>query len=114
MTINERLFAILDERHIKDIDLARHLKRPASSISNWRLRGTNPPSELIALICEFLEISINYLLTGEEAPDLPEDEQELLKAFRAANKTTQDNIRMILRLPEKERSSNLEQEVKIS
>lgn len=114
MTICERMFRIIDERGIKDVELSRYLKKTNSTISNWRVRGSNPPSELIIPICEFLGISIHYLLTGEEAPDLPEEEQELLKAFRSANETTQDNIRMILRLPEKERSSNLEQEVKIS
>lgn len=114
MTINERMFEIMAQKNIKDIELARCIDKSKSVISSWRIRGANPPADCIVQICELLKISPYYLLTGEEAPDLPEEEQELLKAFRSANETTQDNIRMILRLPEKERSSNLEQEVKIS
>lgn len=114
MTINERMFGIMAQKGIRDIELVRKINKTTSLISSWRVRGTNPPADCIIQICELLQVSPHYLLTGEEAPDLPEEEQELLKAFRSANETTQDNIRMILRLPEKERSSNLEQKVKIS
>ena len=113
MTINERLFAILEQRNIKDVEIARYLKRPASSISNWRLRGTNPPSELIMLICEFLEISPYYLLTGKEDPETISD-LDVLEAFRKAKPETQQIIRKILDIPEEPKLSESVNGKKIS
>ena len=114
MTIGERMFTIMKQKGIKNIELAECLDKNTSSISTWQTKKTDPQAKYIIRICELLQVSPHYLLTGEEAPNLPEEEQELLKAFRSANETTQNNIRMILRLPEKERLSNLEQESKIS
>lgn len=62
MTINQRLFQILDERGIKQADLAKALNIRTSVIGNWKTRGTDPPAEYILHICEFLRISVYELL----------------------------------------------------
>lgn len=104
MTINERMFAIMAEKGIKDIELVRHLKKTTSLISAWRTRGTNPPSEYITQICELLQVSPHYLLTGEESPGMTQEDQKLITAFRSADPGTQNNVRKLLDLPQKEKS----------
>lgn len=99
MTINERMFAIMATKGIKDIELVRHLKKTTSLISAWRTRGTNPPAEYIIRICELLEVSPYYLLTGKEDPGTIPD-LDVLEAFRAADPATQKIIRKILDIPE--------------
>ena len=73
MTINERLFSTLDERGLR-----------ASGL--WKQRGTDPPAKYIAPICEYLDCSLEYLLTGEEtkkepAPGISENGREMLTLY---------------------------------
>lgn len=70
MNINKRLFQILDQKGIKSTELAGYLNIRKSVISNWKTRGTNPPSELIVPICEFLKIDVIFFLTGKNNPNL--------------------------------------------
>lgn len=92
MTINERLFIILDEKGLKDIDLAKKIGKNKSVISTWRSRGTNPPVETIVSICELLQISVEELLTGESGDTLTPEEQALLAAYRRSDERGKRNI----------------------
>ena len=62
MTINEKLFKLLEEKHIKQAELAAALNIRTSVIGNWKTRGTNPPAEYITHICDFLEIPVSELI----------------------------------------------------
>ena len=83
MTINNRLFCIMEEKNIKQSDLSSYLGISKSVITNWKKRGSNPPAELLVNICELLDISIEYLLTGkEEQQQFNTNESELLELFK--------------------------------
>ena len=62
MTINQRIFNIIEEKQLKQADLARILGVRTSVIASWKTRGSNPPIEYATQICEFLNISIYDLL----------------------------------------------------
>lgn len=66
MSINKRLFNILQELGISNTDLAKGTGIKANTISDWKTKGTNPSSDKIYRICEFLNISTDYLLEGIE------------------------------------------------
>ncbi len=66
MSINERLFSILEERHISQKDFASAIGTNSRNISSWRTRGSDPPAELICKIADFFGVSVEWLLTGEE------------------------------------------------
>lgn len=104
MTINERMFAVMAEKGIKDIQLCKHLNKATSVVSNWKTRKNDPPAEYLIPICEFLGISLQYLLTGEESPGMTREDQKLIAAFRSADPGTQSSIRKLLDIPEKEKS----------
>lgn len=82
MTISERMFLIIDQKKLKTIDLARKLEIKQSVISNWKKRNTNPPIEYALVICDFLRISIEELITGIPKDNLTLEEQELLESYR--------------------------------
>lgn len=84
MTICERIFDMIDKKGLKSADLARLLNIKQSVLSNWRKRNTNPPIEYALAICEFLEISIEELITGIPGENLNTEEQELVDAYRRA------------------------------
>lgn len=92
MTICERIFSIIDNKGLKTVDLARKLDIKQSVISNWRKRNTNPPMEYSLVICEFLGISIEELITGIPGNTITEEERELIEAYRRAGTTAKTAI----------------------
>jgi len=84
MTICERIFEIMELKQLKPAELAKKLKIQQSVLSNWKKRNTNPPVEYTVVICEFLEVSLHYLLTGKEENDLTPEELKILEAYRTA------------------------------
>lgn len=67
MSISERMFKLLEEKNKKSVDLATTLNVGTGQISTWKKRNTDPPAKYISKICEFLEVSYEYLLTGKES-----------------------------------------------
>lgn len=102
MTICERLFETIDKKALKTADLARVLNIKQSVISNWRKRNTNPPIEYALVICDFLGITIEELITGNPGPELTIEEQKLVNAYREADPKMQAATRKLLDLPEPE------------
>ena len=66
MSILERIFSELEKQNIKPIRLCEHLGISTALLSTWKKRGTEPKAKYIKPIAEFLGVSENYLLTGEE------------------------------------------------
>lgn len=62
MKIIEIIFEKMNEKGIKQQELADKLGIRKSVVSSWKKRNTNPPLEYIVQICELLEISPNELL----------------------------------------------------
>lgn len=109
MTICERIFEIIEQKNLKTADLARKLNVKQSVISNWKKRNTNPPIEYALVICEFVGVSIEYLITGKNSPDLEMNETEMLNLFRQLPE--QEQIRELGRLEAKaEQFRNQDQE----
>ena len=66
MTINQRLFELLAEKHCKQNELARAIGISERNVSTWKERGTDPPAYLIIPIADFFGVSVEYLLSGDE------------------------------------------------
>ena len=62
MKIIEIIFEKMNEKGIKQQELADKLGIRKSVVSSWKTRNTNPPLEYIDQICELIEISPNELL----------------------------------------------------
>lgn len=62
MKIIEIIFEKMNEKGIKQQELADKLGIRKSVVSSWKTRNTNPPLEYIVQICELIEISPNELL----------------------------------------------------
>ena len=86
MSIINNLLLLLEEKRLKQSDLCDAIGISSSTMTNWKNRGTDPPSKHIIPICEFLNVSPYILLTGKEksslTSELSADEQELLGCFK--------------------------------
>lgn len=94
MEIIERMFLVMQEKKIKSVELAELLGIHKGVISKWKSRNTNPPSEFIVPICEFLNVSIDFLLTGEEKKneEVSQEEINLVRMLRELNPEVQQYI----------------------
>ena len=101
MTINERIFYTLEEKNLKQADLARKLNVRTSVIASWKTRGSNPPIEYAAQICEFLDITIYELLDIKSEKDI----DTIYKLLSPEDKAIVDNIFSRYRNQEQKSSS---------
>lgn len=64
MSVIERIVQILEDKHLDQSDLCKVLCIRDSTFSTWKSRNTDPPAKYILLICEYLNVSAEYLLGG--------------------------------------------------
>lgn len=76
MTIIDRIQYLLDQRGLKIIDLAAHLNVTQGTVSSWKSRQTDPPTKYLSDIANFLSVSVQYLITGED-PDVKSAPSEI-------------------------------------
>jgi len=62
MTISERIFKIMSERHISQSNFAKATGISGSTISDWKNKKTNPSADKIMAICEVLGIHLSSCL----------------------------------------------------
>lgn len=101
MTISQRIFCILTQKHKKQKELSKYTGISEAAISDWKKKGTNPSADKLIIISEFLEVSVEYLLTGSENirnSELSENEIELLNLYRKLS--DRDQIKIIGRIEE--------------
>ena len=103
MTICERLFKLMNEKNIKNRDLAIKLGVRDSVICNWKSRNTDPPSTYLLPICEILGIDI-FTLLGEKNNDIiiTDEEKQIIQKYRQLDFESQQAFKTLLHV----RSSN--------
>lgn len=74
MTISERIFKILKNKKMTQMEFAKRAGFSNSAISDWKRKKTNPSAEKIMDICNALDITPEQLLTGKGIDDADEIE----------------------------------------
>lgn len=70
-TINDRMFKLIDSnKELSDSKMAKFIGCNKSAVSRWRKGDTTPHSKYTGLIAEYLGVSTNYLINGDEDDDL--------------------------------------------
>ncbi len=62
MTISERIFKLLEEREITQMDFSKATGIAQSTISDWKRKKTNPSADKIMIICNVLKVTPYELL----------------------------------------------------
>ena len=85
MEIIERIYQTLSEKDKKAYELCEKLNIRTSTMSTWKARTNDPPARYMKTIADFFGVSLDYLMTGREAPvrkTTTVEEEELLELFR--------------------------------
>jgi len=88
-TINERLFHLLEQEGNNQKELALYLGIDESTLSSWKRRGTDPPSNTILKLAEYFHVPVRYLVEGDlklsdiiDTRYVPDDEEHLYSLSR--------------------------------
>lgn len=94
MKIIDRIENIMEEKKIKQSDLVKKLEVGKTTINSWFSKKSDPKAEYIMKIAELLEVSVEYLLTGEEPKQehYTKEEQKLTWIYRTTNQTGKQRI----------------------
>lgn len=93
MTISERLFSAMKEKKITQEKLANHLGITQSTVGHWKTRNTTPPMEYLPFICNALEVSWEWLVTGENSGETyTREEKYLVSKYRNTNESGKTKI----------------------
>lgn len=90
----ERILVTAAQKNIKQADIAKAIGKGTSQITNWKIRGSDPPIEHIPTIAKLLDVSIEWLITGNESPpkQITEDKQKLLDYYEKCNQEGKNRI----------------------
>lgn len=95
MTITERLFSILAKKGLSQKELGLYIGANEKTVSAWKKNNSLPPSDKLSDISDFLGISLELLVTGQEkcsSPELTENEQRMLQVFKNLTPTQQGEL----------------------
>lgn len=118
----EKLEEKLHERGVKKSELAKKLDISQQTIQNWK-KGSYPDCKKIKIICEFLNISADYLLeinpkngnTTTKPPNLEEniklthEERLLIDYYRQADNFDQKSVLQIAQRGAERQENNRKQ-----
>lgn len=66
MTINERIFKLLEDSGTSQKRFAQETGISEKTISGWKTRKSNPPAELLSSIADYFGVSLDYLIAGKK------------------------------------------------
>lgn len=93
-SFNERFERLLEEKNLQKKDIALKVGISPNGISTWKITGTIPRADVAIKIAKELNVSVEYLITGElsglntkentlayQVAKLSADKQKVVKAL---------------------------------
>lgn len=66
MTFPERLLELIEEKRINKNQLQKELNLNKSSILNWTTRGNIPSGDILSILANYFNVSVDYLLGNSD------------------------------------------------
>ena len=86
----EKLRMLMDERDMKQKDVAAALHIPVSTLGGYVQGKSQPDFAMLKLLSNFFNVSIDYLLDNTTGDIQTEKESELLRIFRSLTAEQQE------------------------
>jgi len=81
----------IDKKGLKRTDLYKIV--PSGTLSNWKNLDQGPSAYTLYKVAVFLNVSVDYLLTGKDSSGLSQDENDLMVKYRQLDQ--KDKIEII-------------------
>ena len=95
MLIVERIDNLLKENGQNRVNLAESIGINPQNISAWSLRGTVPAGDICIRIADYLNVSVEWLVTGKEK-GLSSEERNLLRQWSYLTPQQKETIQTLL------------------
>lgn len=93
--IVKRIDFALEKKGLKRVSLARAIETRESTITSWSTRGSIPAADTAIRIAQFLGVSVEWLITGEDPDNLTPDERQLLDKYRIIDERDKESLLLI-------------------
>lgn len=93
----DRINGLLLKKGITKAKFYSDLQISNNSCTHWAIKGILPSSETLYKISKYLDVSMEYLFTGEST-DIPQSDYDLLKSFHALEEKYQELIKTNIQL----------------
>jgi len=84
-----RVLKLLDEKGVKGTEFCEGTGIKQSTFATWKQKERDPQTEYLVKIAQFLNVSLDFLLTGKEKENksmfFTEDEIALIMSYRTLN-----------------------------
>lgn len=109
--IVERIDNILKRKNLKRQSVCDFAGCTPTAIVHWKNQGSIPSADTAIKIAEFLGVSVQWLITGEDPEGLTDDERQLLEEWHAITSEGRKAVATLLsayvKQAESEKNSNL-------
>ena len=108
MIISERIFMLMEEKGVSQLEMATRAGIAQSTISDWKRKKTNPSADKIMSICDVLDVSpfevlqdtipskgageVDFLIASEGTA-----EYDVLKKMEKLNKKTKEELKTYIK-----------------
>ena len=92
---------LCEEKNVTPYRVAKECGFSNVTLSDWKNKGNMPKADKLLKISRFLDVSIEFLMTGEDSTlgnsiHLSAEETAIITAYRRVNDITKDNICLLL------------------
>ena len=95
LQIVERITQICRTKKLVRKQISEALGLPDNCFSNWSARGTIPAGDICLKIADFLNVSVEWLITGKER-GISDEERKLLDIYKRLSASQKETIWILL------------------
>lgn len=88
----DRIDSVLMQKNLKRQALADYCNFNVANIAHWKARNNIPGADTIFLISNYLGITVEWLLTGEDPSGISEAERMMLQDWRDIEDTNERRL----------------------
>lgn len=96
MEFVDRIDLKLKEKNLKRVSMCEDIGIDTSIMTAWSKRGTIPSADTVLKIANYLNVSMEWLITGRNPEGITDEEAELLRRYRTLDARDKSVVTVLL------------------